>query len=63
MQEKNEPIALRINDVCRALGISRTSVYKIIAEGQLKTVRIAGRTLVLRTEIERLVSDAARTTH
>lgn len=63
MQEKNEPIAFGINDVCRMLGISRTSVYKIISDGQLKTIRIAGRTLILRSEINRMISDAERTAH
>jgi predicted DNA-binding transcriptional regulator AlpA len=38
--------ALRMNDFCRAYGISRATAYKMIARGQLRTVLIAGRRLV-----------------
>jgi predicted DNA-binding transcriptional regulator AlpA len=38
--------ALRINDFCRAYGISRATAYKLIARGRLRTVLIAGRRLV-----------------
>lgn len=51
------PITLRINDTCSVLGIGRSAVYKLIAEGRLRAIKIAGRTLVPRSEIERLVAD------
>lgn len=51
-----EKHAYRINEACRALGISRTSLYKIAKSGEIKLVKIAGRTVVPRSEIERLVS-------
>ena len=38
-----EKLAYRVDDACTLLGIGRTSLYKLIAGGQLKTVRIAGR--------------------
>lgn len=49
-----EPKAYRIVDACHALGIGRTSLYKLVSTGELKLIRIAGRTLVPRSEIERL---------
>ncbi len=42
------------NDACHALGIKRTSLYELAKTGQLKLIKIAGRTLVPRSELERL---------
>jgi predicted DNA-binding transcriptional regulator AlpA len=38
--------ALRINDFCKAYGISRATAYKLIARGELRSVLIAGRRVV-----------------
>lgn len=46
--------AFRINDACRLLGIGRTTLYGLARSGQLKLIKIAGRSLVPRSEIERL---------
>lgn len=43
-----------MNDACHALGIKRTCLYGLAKTGQLKLIKIAGRTLVPRSEIERL---------
>ena len=59
MPEKQEKLALRVVDACEALSLSRSSLYNLIREGQLKSVKIAGRTLILRSEIERLLSEVA----
>ena len=48
--------AFPINDACHALGIKRTSLYELAKTGQLKLIKIAGRTLVPRSEIERLTT-------
>ncbi|MDR3493356.1 MAG: helix-turn-helix domain-containing protein [Ancalomicrobiaceae bacterium] len=54
----SEPLSYRVDDACRALGIGRTTLYGLIACGQLKAIKIAGRTLIPRSEIERLVAEA-----
>lgn len=46
--------AYRVSDACLGLGISRTSFYELVKSGEIKTIKIAGRTLVPRTELERL---------
>ena len=51
-----EPLAYRIADACYTLGIGRTSLYELVKTGELKLIKIAGRTLVPRSEIERLTS-------
>jgi excisionase family DNA binding protein len=49
-----ERFAYRIPDACIALGIGRTSLYKLVEQKELRLIRIAGRALVPRSEIERL---------
>jgi excisionase family DNA binding protein len=49
--------AWRINDACAALGIGRTTLYKLAGEGKIKLVRVLGRTLVPESEIERIASE------
>ncbi len=54
----SETITYRVNDACRALGIGRTLIYSLIADGQIRAIKIAGRTLIPKSEIDRLVSEA-----
>ena len=49
-------LAYRVDEACHALGIGRTSLYKLVKSGELKLIRLAGRVLVPRSEIERLTS-------
>jgi len=53
-----EIFAFRVNDACRAIGLGRTALYGLIAEGKLKPIKVAGRTLIPRSEIERLIEEA-----
>jgi excisionase family DNA binding protein len=48
--------AYRINDFCRAYGFSRTTAYKLIAVGTLRTVLVGGRRLVPRDAAEALLN-------
>ena len=47
-------LAYRVDEACDALGIGRTSLYGLVKSGELKLIRIAGRSLVPRSELERL---------
>ena len=53
--------AYRIDEACHCLGIGRTSLYGLVKAGELKLIKIAGRSLVPQSEIERLTTppDAA----
>ena len=50
-----EPITTSINDTAKALSLGRTSVYALIREGRLETVKLGRRTLVRIASIRRLL--------
>ncbi len=50
-----EPLAVSIKDAAKALGIGRTSIYAMIADGRLDAFKIGRRTLVRMELIRRLV--------
>ena len=51
-----EPIAVSIKDTARALGLGRTSIYVLIAQGKLEAIKIGRRTLVRVESIRQLVA-------
>jgi len=51
---KDEPLGYRINDASRASGIGRTSIYKLIAEGKLEVVKVAGRSIIVGASLRAL---------
>ena len=58
MQQENlvEPLALSINDTAKVLGLGRTSIYSMIAEGRLESFKLGRRTLIRVESIRRLVA-------
>ncbi|MBX7131094.1 MAG: helix-turn-helix domain-containing protein [Fimbriimonadaceae bacterium] len=55
------PTLLTISQVCRELGISRTTVFELTRSDQLRQVRIGRAVRIPRSEIERIVNTGART--
>ena len=54
--QKADRFAYPVNEACHALGIGRTSLYSLVKTGDLKLIRVAGRSLIPRSELERLTS-------
>jgi excisionase family DNA binding protein len=54
-----EPLATSVNGAAKALSLGRTSIYALIKEGKLDTVKLGRRTLIKVDSIHRLI-DAAR---
>ena len=52
----NEPLAYRVNEFCRVVGLGRTSVYGLIGDGTLPSVKIRGRRLIPRDAALALLS-------
>ena len=53
-KETIEPFTLSIKDTARLLGLGRSTIYKLIGEGQLDTVKIGNRTLIKTASIRNL---------
>ena len=54
------PALVSIKEAAAELGVGRTKTYNLIAEGQLETVKIGSRHLVVHPSIGRLVARLAR---
>jgi len=50
-----EAIAASINETAKALSLGRTSIYALIREGRLETVKLGRRTVVKIDSIRRLL--------
>jgi excisionase family DNA binding protein len=48
-------LTLSIKDIAQLLGLSRTTIYRLIGDGQLETVKIGNRTLIRMTSIRSLL--------
>jgi excisionase family DNA binding protein len=56
----DEKRAFRINEAVAAYRLSRSTIYKLIAAGTLRTVKIGGRRLIPRDALEALLSEGAQ---
>lgn len=50
-----EPISMRIPDACRYTGISRSTLYLLIANGEVEIIKLGASTLVVTESLRRLV--------
>jgi len=46
-------------EVARIMGIARSTVYAAMDRGDIRSIRLGGRRLIARTEVDRLLSDPA----
>ena len=51
---RNHRLGYRIKELCQASGVGRTTIYKLIADGRLKVVRIGGCTIITADSAENL---------
>ena len=56
---KMEPVTISISGAAKALGLGRTSIYALINEGRLETVKFGRRHLIKIESIRRLIDDKA----
>ncbi|QJB69871.1 helix-turn-helix domain-containing protein [Parasphingorhabdus halotolerans] len=57
-----EPKLVSITECCKILSLGRTTVYRLIADEQLETVKIGRRRLVRMESIKNLISEGASLT-
>ena len=51
------PLAYKVPDACRRLGVSRSLLYDLIKTGELKAIKVANRTLIPESELQRFVAE------
>lgn len=54
-QQEATPAVLTVNEACTTLHISRWTLYKLMREGQLDTIKIGRRRLIPASEIPALI--------
>ena len=53
--EADDRLAVSIRETGRLIGVGRTSVYTLIKDGDIKSVKIRNRHLVIRASINELI--------
>ncbi len=54
-----DPITVSVIDAAKALGLGRTSIYALINEGKLDTIKLGRRTLITTESMRRLIDLSA----
>lgn len=57
-----EPISMRVNDACRFTGISRSTLYLLIANGEIEIIKLGASTLVVTESLRRFINKMRRST-
>lgn len=52
-------LTFRIDEVATMLGISRTTVFKLMADGELPRVKVGSRTLIRAADVDALLQRKA----
>jgi excisionase family DNA binding protein len=56
----SEPLAYRIKDAARLLGMGKSKLFELIADGRLPARKIGGATVILRTDLISFLEHAPR---
>ena len=51
MSPQEKPL-LTIGDACQFLGLSRSTVYRLIADGELRLIKVYNRSLIARRDLD-----------
>lgn len=52
-----DALAYGVDEAAHVIGISRTSVYELIAEGRLRSTKLCGRRIITRASLEKLLRE------
>lgn len=55
----NSPLALRVNDAARTLGIGRTHLYSLIKQGKIETIQLGRRRLIVAASLTKIVENGS----
>ena len=52
-------LAYGIEEAAQAIGVGKSTIWRWVHDGRVKTIKLGGRTLIRREELMRLLDDAA----
>jgi len=55
-ENKSAPLAHKIPDACRRIGIGRSSLYELIKSGEVRPIKIGCRTLIPEAELLKVIA-------
>lgn len=53
-------LAVSVNEAARIIGVGRTSIYSMIRDGQIETLKIGRRTVVKTSSLRRIIDQGGR---
>lgn len=56
----SDKLAYTINEAAKSVGLSRSTIYKLIGAGQLTTIKVGNRTLIPTESLRALVDNAPK---
>jgi excisionase family DNA binding protein len=59
-RQKSEPLAFSVNDFCTLVSLGRTTVYGLIADGKLASVKVGNRRLIPRESALALIAGGGK---
>ena len=62
MSQATAPLAYEIREAQRVSGLSRSAIYRLLAEGRLRAKKHGGRTLVLASSIDEYLNSLPEAT-
>ncbi|MEM9966209.1 MAG: helix-turn-helix domain-containing protein [Asticcacaulis sp.] len=51
----HDRLTYRVNEVIALTGLSRSTLYRLVAKGELPLVKVCGRTLIARSDLEAML--------
>lgn len=55
MEKEDARLGSTVNRACERLDVGRTLMYELIAAGEIRTIKIAGRTIIPERELEAFI--------
>lgn len=55
---RTDKLAYTVEEAGRVIGVSRSTVFDMIRVGELLAKKLRGRTLITRTELQRVIAEA-----
>lgn len=55
-QQDLAPLAHAVPDACQRLGISRSTLYELIASGEIRSFKVGARTLIPEAELRKFIA-------